>query len=74
MKTGDKVRIIKVCAPFISEKYLGKVSSITINEHGVIFLNEFGFNVVLGCISKVDDESISENVKYDVFQPYSFNR
>jgi hypothetical protein len=22
MKTGDKVRIVKVCAPFISEKYL----------------------------------------------------
>jgi len=69
MKTGDKVRIVKVCAPFISEKYLGKVSKITINEHGGVFLDDLGFNAVLGCIIKVDDDSINEKVKYDVYNP-----
>jgi len=31
MKTGDKVRIVKVCAPFIGIDLLGKVSNLTMN-------------------------------------------
>jgi len=69
MKTGDKVRIVKVCAPFISEKYLCKVSRITINENGTIFLDDLGFNAVLGCIVKVSDDSINEDIEYSVYKP-----
>lgn len=70
MKTGDKIRIVKVCAPFISEKYLGKVSKITVNDHGVIFLDDLGFNAVLGCIIKVSDDSVNEDIEYSVYIPY----
>jgi hypothetical protein len=70
MKTGDKIRIVKVCAPFISERHLGKVSKITVNDHGVIFLNDLGFNAVLGCIIKVSDDSVNEDIEYSVYIPY----
>jgi hypothetical protein len=69
MKTGDKVRIVKVCAPFISEKYLGKVSRITISDNGIVFLDDLGFNAVLGCIIKVSEDSINEDIEYSVYKP-----
>lgn len=70
MKTGDKARIIKVCAPFISESYLGKVSKVTITKNGVIYLDDLGFNAVLGCISKVEQDSIDEKLNYVVYDPF----
>ena len=67
MKTGNKIRIIKVCAPFFGNELLGKVSTITIKEDNIIYLNDIGINIPIGCIEIVDEHSIDENIDYCVY-------
>lgn len=66
MKTGDKVRIIKLCAPFIGEELFGKISKITIYENGSIYLDDIKIFISPYWIELVNEDSdiIVENRVY----------
>lgn len=68
MKTGDKVRVTKVCAPFIGDESLGKVSKITVNESG-IFLDDLDRYVSPYWIELVDDNEIDRIIERSVYIP-----
>lgn len=69
---GWKVRIIKVCAPFIGLNVLGKVDYIDSTKNG-IFLKNLKINVNPNWIELVNDEDIdikmeiNENTIFDPF-------
>ena len=67
MKTGDKVRIITLCAPFIGEELLGKISKITICENGSIYLDDIKIFISPYWIELVDEDNdiIYENRVYE---------
>ena len=58
----------KVCAPFFGNELLGKVSKITIKEDNVIYLDNIGINIPIGCIERVNESSVDENVDYSVYE------
>lgn len=60
MKTGDKVRIVKVCAPFVYTESLGKVSKITIDDNGSIYLNDLNRSISRHWIELVDEDAVDE--------------
>lgn len=69
---GRKIRIIKVCAPFIGLNVLGKVDYIDSTKNG-IFLKNLKINVNPNWIELVNDEDIdikmeiNENTIFDPF-------
>ena len=69
MKTGDKVRIVKVCAPFIGDESLGKVSRITIGENGTIFLDDMDRYISPHWIKLVNDDDVDEIIERSVYIP-----
>jgi hypothetical protein len=60
MKTGDKVRIVKVCWPFVKMNLLGKVSKINILEDGSIYLVDLKRFGSRHLIELVHDDSVDE--------------
>jgi hypothetical protein len=69
MKTGDKVRIVKVCAPFIGIDLLGKVSKITIRNES-IYLDDLKINCSKYWIEKVEDDATDIIIeKVEVYKP-----
>lgn len=60
MKTGDKIRIVKVCAPFVYPESLGKVSRITIGDNGSIYLNDLNRSISRHWIELVDEDAVDE--------------
>ena len=60
MKSGDKVRIVKVCWPFVKMDLLGKVSEITIRDDGSIYLVGLKKIVNKDWIELVYDDAVDE--------------
>jgi hypothetical protein len=69
MKTGDKVRIVKICAPFIGDESLGKVSKISIMDNGSIFLDDLDRYISPHWIELVDDNVLDKIVERSVYKP-----
>jgi len=67
MKTGDRIKIIYVCAPFINYDFLGKESTITVTESGLIYLDDFDIFISQRLIKLIDDEQ--EEIENNVFIP-----
>ena len=68
MKTGDKVRIVKICAPFIGMESLGKVSHITVNEKGIIYLDDIGQNASKYWLELVSDDEVDMVLEKSVYE------
>jgi hypothetical protein len=65
-----KIRIIKVCAPFINFDLLGKVSNYTeTNNH--IYLTRFNINISKHLIEYVNDSEIDINLPHT--ETYIYN-
>lgn len=71
---GRKIRIVKVCAPFLGKESLGKVDYIE-STNGTIYLRNLRTNVNPEWIELVGDDSldieieISEN---NIFNPFKY--
>ena len=64
-----KIRIIKVCAPFINFDMLGKVSDFNIIDDK-IYLNRFNLFISPHLIKYVNDNS--KDIKYDYLEKYVY--
>jgi hypothetical protein len=69
---GRKVRIVKVCAPFIGSNILGKVDYIE-STNNCIFLKNLKTNVNPNWIELVDDDAIDIEMELNentIFNPF----
>lgn len=63
-KIGQKIRIIKCCAPFFGEELLGKVDYINkIYENGNISLEKYNLNVLPNWIKIINENDIDTYLK-----------
>ena len=67
---GRKVRIVKVCAPFIGLNVLGKIDYIDSTDNG-IFLKNLKINVNPNWIELVSDEAT--DIKMEINEKTIFN-
>ena len=69
LEIGQKVRIVKICAPFLDITYLGKVDIIC-SLNPVIFLENLKINVNPNWIEVVSNDSINSEIEVDISNIY----
>src|ERR1035437_428358 len=81
IKIGDKIRVVMISYPTPNEFFLGKVSTITINnlleEINCVKLDNWGLNVNIGFIEKVSDDAIDIEMELNesnIFNPFNLDR
>jgi hypothetical protein len=69
---GKKIRIVKICAPFLSKDVLGKVDYIESTNNG-IFLRNLKTNVNPNWINLVSDDELDIEMELNentIFNPF----